>query len=376
MTSKERVQRAINREVPDRIPIDLGSTNCTTMTLKAYSDLKKKLGIQSEDSFIMYNFQIVKIDEEILKILDIDTRGIHGRPGKNSIREKIDGRTYVSEWGITYHMPEGGLYYDMIRNPLRNATVDDVDSFHFPDPDDPECVRGLRDKALKLHSEKKYALVGDMVETGIFEPCWYLRGFDQFLMDLIVNKEFVHRLMSRMVEVQLRRYERFLEEVGEFLDIVFVGDDLATADNTIMSPALYREMVKPYQKEYLAGIKKMTSAKLMYHSCGNIFDFIDDLVEMGVDILNPVQVNAQGMDTERLKQSYGDKLCFWGGIDTSYVLPRGTEEEVESEVKKRIDELGPEGYVLNAVHDIQPDVPGENVITMFKAARRYGVLKN
>lgn len=240
-------------------------------------------------------------------------------------------------------MPEGGLYYDMIRNPLRNATVDDVDSFHFPDTDDPECVRGLRDKALKLHREKKYALVGDMVETGIFEPCWY---------------------------------ERFLEEVGEFLDIVFVGDDLATADNTIMSPAVYREMVKPYQKEYLAGIKKMTSAKLMYHSCGNIFNFIDDLVEMGVDILNPVQVNAQGMDTERLKQSYGDKLCFWGGIDTSYVLPRGTEEEVESEVRKRIDELGPEGYVLNAVHDIQPDVPGENVITMFKAARRYGVLNN
>jgi uroporphyrinogen decarboxylase len=235
-------------------------------------------------------------------------------------------------------------------------------------------VRGLKERAERLHGENNYALVGDMVETGIFEPCWYLRGFERFLMDMVVEKAFARRLMERMVENQLKRYERFLREVGDFLDVVFVGDDLATSTATIMSPALYREMVKPFQKEYFTGLKRMTGARLMYHSCGNIFGFLDDLIAMGVDILNPIQVNAEGMDTKRLKETYGSRLCFWGGIDTSWVLPRGGVEDVEREVARRIGELGPGGYVLTSVHDVQPDVPGKNVVAMFRAAREHGAL--
>ena len=369
MRPKERVLAAINHVKPDRIPMDLGSTNCTTMTLKAYQNLKRFLGINAPDELIMKNFQIVAIDEDTLNALEIDTRGIHGKPPARWHDIVIDENTYISEWGIKYHMPEGGLYYDMVENPLKGKNIEYLDEFKWPDPEDPGRIEGLRERAAALHREGKYAIVGDMIETGIFEPCWYLRGFEDFLMDLMINKDFARALMRKMVDCQLRRYEVFLDAVGEYLDIVFVGDDLATAQSTIMSVDLYREMVKPFQKEYFAGIKSMTKAKLLYHSCGNIMPFLDDLVEIGVDILDPVQVSAQGMDTKVLKERWGDKLCFWGAIDTSYVLPKGTPDEVAAEVRRRVAELGPEGYVVNSVHDIQPDVPPENVVAMFRAAK-------
>lgn len=370
MTPKERVLRAVNLEGPDRIPLDLGSTNCTTITRKAYNDLKSRMRVQAPDRLMMENFQICEVDEEVLVKLGIDTRGIHATPPGDVKKEVIDEHTYVSSMGIKYHMPEDGLYFDMVEFPLAGKSIDELEKFEFPVPDDPSLFKEIKERAVRLHEENRYAIVGDMVETGIFEPCWYLRGFTQFIMDLMVNKEFAHRLMRKMLDYQWKRYEFFLNEVGEFLDVVFVGDDLATAESTIMSLATYREMVKPYQKEYFEKIKNMTNAKLLYHSCGNISDFIEDLIEIGVDALNPVQVSA--MDSRELKERFGDRICFWGAIDTTRVLPGGAPKDVEEEVKRRIEDLGPEGYVLTSVHNIQPDVSAENVLAMFKAAKIFG----
>jgi uroporphyrinogen decarboxylase len=373
MTGRARIKATLSHEMPDRIPIDAGSTNCTTFTKKAYEDLVREMGIEVGDcAFIMENFQIVRMDERVLEKLGIDTRGILAKPGRNIVKRVIDQRTYVSEWNITHHMPEGGLYFDIVENPLREASVEDLAHFEWPDPLDGTRVEGLRAEAVKRHTEALYALVGDMVDTGIFEPCWYLRGFEQFLMDLVINKEFAHALLESMLQIQLKRYERFLREVGEFLDVVFVGDDLATSESTILSVDLYREMIRPYQKRYFEGLKRLTGAQIMYHSCGNISPFLGDLIELGVTILNPVQVNAHGMDPVNLKKQYGDTLTFWGGIDTSSVLPRGSAKDVESEVQRRIAELGPTGYVLCPVHDVQPDVPGRNILAMVAAARKHG----
>jgi uroporphyrinogen decarboxylase len=373
MTSRERVRRALQHETLDRIPLDLGSTNCTTVTKVAYDDLKQELGVDLQAvRFIMENFQIVKVDDSVLRRLRIDTRGIFGKPSTNSVKRVIDHRTYVSEWNITYHMPEGGLYYDIVDSPLKDASLGDLLTFEWPDPTDPARTKGLKREATERHRENEYALVGDMVETGIFEPCWYLRGFERFLTDLVLDKDFAHALLRSMLEIQLKRYEGFLAEVGDCLDVVFVGDDLATAESSLLSLELYREMIKPYQKRYFEGIKRLTPARLLYHSCGNIASFLPDLIEIGVDILNPVQVNARGMNPLDLKRAYGESLSFWGAIDTSAVLPRGTLEDVENEVKRRIRELGPSGYVLCPVHDVQPDVPGKNLLAMFDAAWRYG----
>ncbi|HXL01497.1 MAG TPA: uroporphyrinogen decarboxylase family protein [Candidatus Atribacteria bacterium] len=371
MLGRERALRALHHQVPDRIPLDLGSTNCTTMTKVAYDNLKRYLGIEKETKFMMENFQIVFIDEEVLQILGIDTRGIHPRPV--FFKNMVDERTYFNEFGIKYHMPEDGLYYDMVEHPLAGKSIEELQDYEWPDPAKTMDLSGVREKAKNLKESNEYLLVGDMIDTGIFEPCWYLRGFENFLVDLLTDVDFVTTLLEGMYTYQLKKYSLFLQEVGEFLDVVFVGDDLATAESVIMSPKTYREIIKPYHKEYFKNLKKMTpQAQFLYHSCGSIFSFIPDLIEVGVDILNPVQVSAQNMDTKVLKEKFGGELSFWGAIDTTQVLPQGAKEEVREEVRKRIDDLGPEGYVLTSVHDIQPDVPPENIMTMFEEAKEYG----
>jgi len=368
MNSKERILKAINGDKPDRMPVDLGSTNCTTIARKSYQDLKEKFSIESKDELIMSNFQIVEVDERILEGLEIDTRGVHGNSPSDVVKKKIDDSTYINQFGIKYKQTSSGLYYDMVEFPLRDKGIEYLEDYEWPDPYDPEGLPdNIEERAQSLYQKGEYAIVGDMVETGVFEPCWYLRGLDRFLMDLISNKEFAHKLLEGMLDYQTRRYEYFLEKVGDYLDVVFVGDDLATSDKTIMSADTYREMVKPYQKRYFESIKDMTDAKLLYHSDGNIYDFVGDLINIGVDILNPIEPDA--LDEEKLKRNYGDKLCFWGGVDTKDVLPNGTPEDVKEEVESRIDKLGPEGYIVGSVHDIQADTPAENVISMFRAAR-------
>jgi len=372
MTSKERVIAAINHRQLDRLPMDLGSTNCTTMTRVAYNNLKKLLGVEKPDVLVQEDFQVSVIDEEVLETLAIDTRAVFGLTYRFP-REIVDERTYYDHFRKKFHMAENAYYYSMVENPLANMeSVEEMkDSFEWPDPYDPKTIEGIKGKAKKLFEENKYAIVGDIVDTGIFEPSWYLRGMDNFLVDIMINEDIAHYILENMLKFQKGRYEYFLNEVGEYLDIVFVGDDLATAQTTIMSADTYREMVKPYMKDYFSFIKSKTQAKLMYHSCGNILPFIDDLIEIGVDILNPVQVSVKDMDTKILKEKYGDSICFWGAIDTHHVLPNGTKAEVEAEVRKRIDELGPTGYVICPVHDVQPDVPAENILTMYKYALEY-----
>jgi uroporphyrinogen decarboxylase len=374
LNSRERVMRSLNKEVPDRIPMDLGTTNCTTLTKKAYENLKKFLGIEKETRFMMENFQVVFVDEEVLQILNIDTRGIHPHPIFQ--KEMIDDNTYRNEFGITFRMPQEGLYYDMIDHPLAGKSLEELKEYSWPNPEKSMDLKGLREKAKKLHDKGEFCLVGDMIDSGIFEPCWYLRGFENYLMDLVIDPDFATAQLEGMYHYQLQRYSLFLQEVGEYLDIIFVGDDLATAENVIMNPQTYRNLIKPYHKEYFKNLKKLApNAKLLYHSCGSIFNFIPDLIEIGVDILNPIQVSAQGMDTKVLKDKFGKELSFWGAIDTTQVMPNGSIEDVKREVHKRIQELGPDGYILAAVHDIQPDVPPENIVTMYDEAKNITISK-
>ncbi|MDR0652806.1 MAG: hypothetical protein LBG12_05810 [Synergistaceae bacterium] len=372
MTPRERVLAAINFKTPDKIPTELGSTNCTTIARKAYHELKKLLGINKPDILFMEDFQLSAVDDEVLQILDTDTRGVPAKPMYYD-KKVIDENTYYDNFGIKYFMPSNGLYFDMVENPLaKMETLDEIkDNYEWPNPINPKVVEGVREQAQKLHEENKYAIVGDMVNTGIFEPSHYLRGFENFLMDMLINEDIACYILEQMLAYQSKRYEAYLNEVGEYLDIVFVGDDLSSAQTTLASPSVYRNIVKPYQKEYFKFIKSKTKAKLLYHSCGNITPLIEDLIEIGVDILNPIQVSANDMDTKKLKERYGDRLCFLGAVDTSEVLPKGTPKEVREEVTRRIEDLGPSGYILASVHDIQADVPAENVIEMYKAAKEH-----
>ncbi|MFO8007324.1 MAG: uroporphyrinogen decarboxylase family protein [Candidatus Brocadiia bacterium] len=219
-----------------------------------------------------------------------------------------------------------------------------------------------------LLEESDYALVGDPA-TSLFERAWYLRGFIDFMTDLLTDEAFAAALPDKILEIRMAELGDFLEEVGDCIHVIMLGDDLGQQGGPLIAPPLYRRLVKPRHRELVQFVRQRTDACIFYHSCGSVTEFLPDLTEMGVDVINPVQVSARDMDPTRLKSRYGDRLCFWGGVDTQHVLPYGTPEEVQHEAERRIGQLGAGGgYVLNAVHNIQPDVPPENVVAMYAAA--------
>ena len=179
--------------------------------------------------------------------------------------------------------------------------------------------------------------------------------------------------MDRVLEIFVERTERIMGEIGDFVDIVYVADDLGAQNGPLFSPDIYRKILKPRQRKLFEAIKRKSGAKILYHSCGAVVAFVDDLAEIGVDILNPVQTSAAGMDPKTLKARFGDKVCFWGGIDTQQVLPFGKPEEVREEVRKRIEDFSSGGgYVVAAIHNIRPEVPPENIVAMIEAVHEFG----
>ena len=267
------------------------------------------------------------------------------------------------------------LHYDIVASPL--AEMDPktaIEEHDWPDPDDPGRYRGLKERARDLHENTDYAVVLQ-VNCCFFLRCAELRGWENFYTDLAGDPEFASALMNHYLDIRLRIAERALEEVGDKVDIVFAtSDDLGMIDRTIVSPEMYRELVKPIQKRTFDFFKGRTKAKRFYHCDGSIYSIIEDFIEIGIEALNPIQVSAAGMgDTKRLKREFGSRLAFWGAIDTHHVMPYGTVEEVRQEVYRRIHELGPGGgYILCAVHNIQPEVPPENVVAMYDAAYEMG----
>ncbi|MBP1777148.1 MAG: putative methyltransferase [candidate division NC10 bacterium] len=208
-----------------------------------------------------------------------------------------------------------------------------------------------------------------------FEQGWALRGFENFYTDLVAEPEFAEALMQGVADYQIALYEHILAEVGPYVDVVMVAEDLGSQDGPLISPHTYRGMIKPVQKRIWHFIKSRTNARLFLHSCGSVRRYIPDLIELGVDILNPVQVAAAEMDPAELKREFGKDLTFWGGgCDTQRVLTFGTRDDVEREVRLRIRELGPGGgFVFNQIHNIQPGVPAENIVRMFDTVLTHGV---
>lgn len=375
MVSKERIIKALKHEESDRIPVDLGTTNVTTITLGAYTRLKKYLGINQESKVEIVDRaqQLVKPEEKILVSLGIDTRSVWlKRPGnwKAEIRED---ESYVDGWGITRKKTQGSWYFDVIAFPLKKANIDDLKRYSWPDPDDSERFKGLKKEAEKLYRDNKYPIIVDPTGSIPFQNAQLLRGFDTFLMDLVLNQKFAEALMDKLLDFQIELLKKLFKEVGSYIDIIKVADDLGTQNGPLISPKLYRKLIKSRHRQLISFIRENSKAKIFFHSDGGIYPFIEDLIEIGVDILNPIQVSAYGMDPRKLKKEFGDQLCFWGGVDTQEVLPYGNVKDVEEEVKRRIDELAlGGGYILGPVHNIQPDVPPENICAMYKTAQEYG----
>ena len=371
LTPRERLQMALNHQEPDRLPLDLGGF-VTTIETDPFNDLKKYMGKNWETTCFLRDH--VKIPEELLRYWEIDTRYVRMKPPQKwKLRIDAD-HSYVDEWGTRWKKPGSSLYWDPVEHPLKSASIEDLEKYPWPDPNDPGRTEGLREEAKRLRQETNFAIVADAPALGPFESGWVtLRGAEQYFVDMVLNKPFIKALMEILTDIHIQIFKNYLTAVGDLIDVIFVADDLGAENGPLISLATYRELVKPYEKRLWSFIKEHTDAKLFLHCCGSIKKFLPDLIEIGVDIINPVQVAARDMDSKELKAEFGRKLTFWGGIDTQEVLPFGTPDEVEDEVRKRIGDLGPGGgFVLTAVHNIQAGVKPENILRMYEAARKYG----
>ena len=374
MTPRQRVMMALGHHEPDRIPIDLGGF-ATNMQVRAQDELKKYLGIKGDTKAFVR--QHAEPDEAILERFKIDTRYVRATPLNKS--ELDANNSYVDDWGIKLRMAPSSYYFDVVEFPLANASsISDLRNYDWPDPTDQRRVAGLREKARHLFQNTNFAIVADAPRLGIFEMAWLLVGFEKFLIELSYNTNFVRYLLNKITELEIALYETFLSQIKDYIHVVSVSDDLGTQDNLIISPELYKSSIKPLHKKFWQFVKDKSNAYLFLHCCGSIKKLIPDFIDLGVDILNPVQVSAADMDTKELKQEFGQEITFWGGgCDTQKILPFGTSEDVKREVKKRIADLLPGGgFVFAAVHNIQPGVPPENIVTMLQTALEHGYYKS
>lgn len=375
MTHRERVLAALNHQEPDRVPIDLGSTRCSSIHLAGYRRLKAHFGVEAPEAITDRMMQPALVDEPVLRALDIDTRGLFPGGPDNRPDVEIDEITYRDEWGVVRSMPPGSYWYDLKESVLAGeVSLHDILLHSWPDPGDPGRTRGLRERALKLKEEGDYALVLGL-SVGTVHISQYLRGFTDWFMDMAADQKLIGALMDAITDVTTEIARRVMAEVGDLADVIMTGDDLGTQNGPQVSPETYRKVIKPRHARFFRQVQEMCpQAKIFLHTCGSVYLLLDDLIDIGVEVLNPVQVGARDMDPLKLKAEYGDKLSFWGAIDTQRVLPVGTVGDVKAEVERRMAQLGPGGgYVLCGVHNLQPDVPTENVLAMYEHARKLGM---
>jgi uroporphyrinogen decarboxylase len=379
MTARERVLCTLDHREPDRVPLILGTSNATGIKMKPCRALKREFGIESPDRYI-YDWPELGTalpDEATLAAIGSDARGVLDRFPR-SIYEKNGKRAphepFLDDWGGGQSEIEPGVWYPGIHPMPEASTVADIEAFPWPDPDDPSRYEGVRAEARRLAAENLYAIIGTPWLLFPFERAHELQGLDVFLTNMVAEPDFAKALLWKIEGICKRIMGHFLDEAGESLDMIKIGDDLGTQESLMISPGMYREFLKPVHADLIAFIKSRTKAKVFFHTDGDVFDLIPDLIEIGVDVLNPIQTSAGRMsDLAALKKSYGKNLVFCGGIDTQRVLPNGSPEEVRREVARVMGLLGPGGgYMVSAVHTIMDGVPAANVIAMAKAVRELG----
>jgi len=377
VTSRERVRTALAHREPDRIPFDIGGTRVTGIHARAYERLRPALGLEPRDARVVdITQQLADVEPDVLDAMGCDVRLVSPRAAagyRREIHEDAEHRSFVDEWGVGRRMPLASpLYYDSYAPPLAGEIgLPEVAAYAWPDPADSARYAGMGEDARRYAEDEGRAVGIGSICGGLTEGLFKLRGFEEGYMDLAGNPDLARRIMERILEIKIGYWERALPAVGPYADVLVEADDLGGQDRTLFSPRTYRELVKPLHRELFAWLHAHTDAKVFFHTCGAVRELIPDLIEIGVDILNPVQVSATGMDTAALKREFGRAIVFWGGgVDTQHVLGAGSPAEVRTEVLRRVDDLrGDGGFVFASVHNIQPNVPAENIIAMRDAFR-------
>ena len=408
MTSRERVMRTINFQEPDRVPIDLGGMKASGINACAYARLKERVGISSPTRILDPRFMIATVEEEVLRrfhgdVLPVDLSGIAAAerpddewqprtlfdgtrvlfPPDTAIREEADGGWVLMNAdgsASSYRMPKGGYYFDDVS--FNRGSAIEPAKFRPPADVPDEALRLMANYAGRLYRETDYALLG----WG-FGVCFLglslitdrsqnvTQGLpDEWMMMLMTEKETCHELMERSVEAAISCLRLVNQAVGDFCFAWGIAsDDSGTQRCEFINPDLWAEMMKPHYAKLCGWIHRNTRMKTFLHSCGSIPRLIPHFIDAGVDILNPVQTSAAGMDPKGLKKAYGDRIVFWGGgCDTQSILPGATPDEVRKHVRERMRIFAPGGgYVFTQVHNVQANVPPENVQAMLEAAYKF-----
>ena len=418
MTSRERVLAAINHQQPDRVPLDMGTTFYTGISACALYRLRKYYGLKTRPIDIFETSQMIgAMDPDIIEKMDLDVVGLpqakdfagvrvygekqdftmpDGTPVRISSahKYKVDekGRSYLypqgnDHYGPSYLMPEGGYFFDALH---RAPEYDEEDLRPAEDFKEDFKLKAITDEDADWYAENARLLratgkavvgtqrssLGDPSEIEgpqVLEPTG-IRGYQDWSMAQLLYPEYVKEVLEMWTEAGLKNLEIYKQAVGDNIDIINIsGTDLGTQVGQLLAVETFRELYKPCFKRLNDWVHQNTDWKVLYHSCGAIRPFLDDFVDMGVDIINPVQITAAGMDAKELKDTYGDKLVFWGGgVDTQDTLPNKSPEQIAEHIKKNLDIFAPGGgYVFATIHNIMGDVPEDHIAKAFEAARNY-----
>lgn len=375
LNHRERVRLALNHQEPDRVPIDI------TYTRMPYIDVRRELGLP-EENVVPDVWDRVKPSLDVIDALGCDFVWVGMKGPSTRKKFSFDLDKYVDEWGVEFHKverPDGGYQFEIRGSPLTEPSVKAIEEFPWPDPLDPARYDGVEDQVRHLYETTDYAICARLGDN-VWEQANYSAGQANWLTLVVTDPDFCVALMERIARIQKTIYLEGLKRIGKYLSLIRLGgEDFGVQGGLLISPKMFRTMVKPILKDIYLTVKERLAdmgnydCKLMMHSCGGIEPLIEDFIEMGVDVLDPVQTRAKRMNALHLKQTYGDRISFHGGIDTQGILPFGTVEEVIEETKRKLECFAPGGgYILCPTHNVLPDVPGKNVVAMVRTGREYG----
>ncbi|MCP4788734.1 MAG: hypothetical protein GY881_00705 [Gammaproteobacteria bacterium] len=374
MTPRENFNRAMNHQQPDRVLVDMGK-HIGSIHKKAYLKLMEHLPdveMNNQDRILDRMAQTVIPDEALLQRFNIDFRWLV--PNWVQVTEREDTNGYIDMWGVPYRATADEDHFAVDGAPLKNATLADLETYAWPDPFDEDQFKGLAEQAKYWFENTDYVIGADAIKAGPLMTALQMRGYEQFFMDLVIDVEFADALLSKITDLLKQMWTRYMQEVGSYVQIAYVTDDLGTQTSMLMSPKLFQQRIKPKMQELHEHIKSLADVKLMMHTDGAVLPVIEDIIEMQVDVINPVQTSTSGMqDTANLKQQFGERLSFHGAIDVQQFLPNANSQELRWEVAKRIQDLGTEGgFIIAPCHNIGHDIAPENVIALFDLINELG----
>lgn len=377
MNRRECFEKTVHHEQPDKVLVDMGKQVGSLHTFE-YATLREYFGapewMKNEHNILDKMGQTVHPDEALLQRFGIDFRWLI--PRWVGVRDFDEGgqKGYYDMWGSRFD--DMGDYYAFIEGPLKDAeSLAEIENHDWPDPDNPAMFEGLREQAKAWHADTDYVIGADGVKGGILQTCLWLRGYEQFFTDLATNQEFALALLDKVLDLFKRIYANYFQAIGDYAQLVYITDDVGTQNSLLISPSMFRTLIKPRFQEFITYLKELAPhIKVMYHTDGAVLPLIDDFIDMGADILNPIQTSTKGLDdTKALKERFGDRIAFHGAIDVQQTLPNSTVAEVKQEVARRIRDLGSNGgYICAPCHNLGFDIPPENVVALFEAAQEYG----